>query len=100
MKEFAYREVGEIEEKGQIVKRDLMLLVGEKVYKLSVGTRDFIETLREDNKQFAEELRIDENILSIDSVDNLKHVIDRISQMPWEIVAPYLIEQEETESTD
>ena len=99
MKEFTYREVGEIEERGQIVKRDLMLLIENRVYKLSVGTHQFIESLRQYNEQFEEELKLDNNILPMDSVVDLAQVVEKIGLMPWEVVAPFLVEQEEPESS-
>ena len=98
MKEFAYQLVGEVEQKGQIVKRDLMLIIDSHTYLLSVATPEYIDSLHEYNRPFEEQLRIDENILAIDSVEDDEHVADKISQMPWEIVAPYLVEQEEAET--
>ena len=95
MKEFDYRSVAYVEQRGKIVLRDFMLLIDENVYKLSVATPEYIELLREFNKQFEEELRLDENILPIDSVENVNVVVAEVSKMPWEIVAPYLIRQEE-----
>ena len=98
MKEFAYREVGAIEERDQVVKRDLMLFIDDRVYQLSVGTHQFIDSLKQYNKQFDEELQLDDNILPMDSVVDLGQVVEKIGRMPWEIVAPYLVEQDQVET--
>jgi len=99
MKEFSWQNIGEVEEKGRVVKRDLMLTIDMRTYLLSVATPDYIDSLHEYNCQFEEELRLDENILAIDSVEDDVYVADKISQMPWEVVAPYLVEQEDTETS-
>lgn len=94
MKEFAYQEIGEIEQGGVVVKRDLMLHIDDDVYKLSVASHDYINSLKDYNEPFVEELKLDENILAIDSVSDLEEVAEEISQMAWEEVEPYLVLQE------
>jgi len=97
MKEFGYREIAEpVEQEGIVVKRDLMLQIGNDDFSLSIATPQYINELREYNKQFNEELQLDENILAIDSVDDLDEVVKKLSQMSWEIVFPYLVKQDST----
>ncbi len=99
MKEFDYREITEpVEQGGIVVKRDLMLRIDKRDYLLSIATPKFIDNLREYNKPIEEELQIDDNILPMDSVSDLDEVVDKLSQMKLEEVAPYLVEQEVTAS--
>ena len=100
MKEFSLQNIGEVEEQGRVVQRDLMLIIGSHTYLLSVATPEYKASLHEYNLQFEDQLRLDENILAIDSVEDEEQVADKISQMSWEVVAPYLVEQEEIELTD
>ena|SRR3989344_2330236 len=94
MKEFTYREAAEpIEQKGIVVKRDLALHVGEHVYLLSVATPQFIDNLREVNEKLEEDLQGDDNILPMESVSDLNAVIDKINELHWEDVEPYLVKQ-------
>lgn len=97
MKEFACYEIAEpVEQEGIIVKRDLMLEIDEDNYSLSVATPQYINELREFNKQFDEELQLDENILAIDSVNDLDEVVKKLSQISWEQVLPHLVKQDDT----
>ena len=97
MKEFGYLEITEpVEHEGIVVKRDLMLQVGGHDYLLSVATPQYISTLQKYNKPIEKELQIDDNILPMDSVSDLEEVVDKLSQMKLEEVAPFLVEQEVT----
>lgn len=98
MKEFSYQYIGGVEERGTIVKRDIMLTMDGKTYIISVATEGFIQSLKDYNKSFEEELQLDENILPMNSVSNLEEVVEKLSQMKLEEVAPYLVEQEATAS--
>lgn len=94
MKEFSYLEIFEpVEQEGVIVRRDLMLTIGHETYRLCVATLQYIAGLRQYNEQFDEELRLDENILPIDSVSDLEALAKKLLEMSWEDVAPYLVKQ-------
>lgn len=62
MKEFSYQNIGGVEEGGTLVRRDLMLTIDGRSYVSSVATQAFIQSLKEYNKPFEEEMQFDENI--------------------------------------
>lgn len=94
MKEFSYQYIGGVEERGTIVKRDIMLTMDDKTYILSVATEGFINSLRDYNIPFEENLQIEDNILPMNSVSDLEKVVEEIRQMSWETIEPYLVQQE------
>lgn len=94
MKEFTCLEIAEpVEQEGIVVKRDLMLQIGSYEYSLTIATPKYINNLSEYNKPIKEELQIDDNILPMDSVSDLDEVVDKLSQMPWQDINPYLVKQ-------
>jgi len=96
MKEFSYRDVTESREKGIVVLRGLMLEIDQRIFSLTVATPQYIEALKKNNKQLDEELRRDENILPIESVEDLIIVVEKLSQMSQEDIEPYLVDQIKT----
>ena len=90
MKEFSCQYIGGVEERGTVVRRDLLLTIEGKDYVLSVATPSFIQSLKEYNRPFDEEMQFDENILPMENVMDLKIVIEKLKQMFQEDIEPYL----------
>lgn len=95
MKEFAYRETTEpIVQEGVVVRRDLMLQIDKDYYKLSIATPGYIKKLNEYNQQLEKDVRLEDNIMALDSVADLRKTVGKLSQMPSEDVFPYLVKQD------
>ncbi len=65
---------------------------------LGIATPDYINKIREANKNNPEGSQIDDNFLPMEQLDDMNLIIKTLKEMPYETVAPYLFELEESAS--
>lgn len=96
MKEFGYSEISEpVELNGIVIKRDLMIYIDEIAYRLSVATQSYLDQLRDYNSRIADEdMKLDDNILHMDSVNDLSEVVANLLKTPPEEITRYMVMQE------
>jgi len=89
------REIGTVEQSGQVVVRDLILLIGEREFALTVASHKYLEELGQYNQDRDPELQLFDKMLPFESVMNEADVISKLHNMEKADVVPYLIEQED-----
>lgn len=87
-------QLGTVENAGNVVERDLEVRYRGRIYILSVGTQNYLDALRAYNQRFSPEEQLDENMLVMQTVNDLNLVIRTLRGMDFEAIAPYLVEQE------
>lgn len=87
--------VGNTERRGEIVHRDIVLSYKGKTYLLSVGTQDYLDWIKIYNQRFEADMKIDENVLVLERVENMDGIVARLREMDLDSVSPYLVEQKE-----
>lgn len=85
--------VGQVEDQGQVRLRELMITHGEKLYRITVATPDYISQLRGYNQNFPSEVQIDDNLYPFDDVSDVEEICSSLSMIPLETLQPYLTEQ-------
>ncbi len=74
--------------------RELRINRSGKIYLIGVTTPDFLERLKEYNKSFDSSSKLGENFYIVDfPLPSAKELCQRFSQIPTEVLKPYLIEQ-------
>ena len=64
-----------------------------KVYIISVGTPDYLDSIRKYNLDFPPDEQLDENVLVLQTVDKIEDVVRVLTQMDAGEVFPFLTEQ-------
>lgn len=69
---------------------DLMVGWDGKRYAISVGTKEYINTLKLDNQTLTPEFRDNEKIFLVPPLDDVTEVCKLLFQTPSEVLEPYL----------
>lgn len=80
-------------DKTQPTSRDLMICRGDKTYQISVTTPKFLDGLKEYNQPFDPSIQLDEAFYVMDDLSTVDELCQRLSQIPFAKLQPYLTEQ-------
>lgn len=78
----------------QPTSRDLIISRGDKTYLISVTTPGFLEGLNEYNRPLDPSIQLDDGFYVMDDLPVVDELCQRLSQIPFEKLQPYLTEQQ------
>lgn len=81
-----------IDEQGNFLFRDIHFHRGNKIYAISVGTREYLEALRKKNERIADPAaRADESILTFDDISDIHEICKKLTTLtPLEELSPFI----------
>lgn len=88
--------INRAEDQGRITSRDLMIYRESKHYIIRVGTSEYARQVRTYNEGLDPSLQIDDNnIYVMDDVTDTEEICQKLAQVPFPDLKPYLTEQVE-----
>lgn len=87
--------INHAEDQGKITSRDLMIHRDSRPFIIRVGTAEYANQIRTYNEGLDPTLQIDNNIYVMDDVTNPEEICQKLAQIPFPDLEPYLTEQVE-----
>ncbi|TSC63989.1 MAG: hypothetical protein G01um101493_274 [Microgenomates group bacterium Gr01-1014_93] len=85
--------LGAYERDSTVLARDMVIKRGGKTFTITVGTEDYLEVIRRENKGLDEGSQLSESCFLLDDVTDADMVCRVLSDQPIETLTSFLIEQ-------
>lgn len=82
------------EKDGNAMVRDVLFGRDNKIFSITVGTREALDSIKKDNEPFPEDGKLSENIFVMDDLSDMDEICRKLRlEIPFETLQPYLREQ-------